>query len=463
VRFTGRSRELGLIRGMLDAAEPVVVRISGLSGVGKSALAKRAVSDYAGFVHRCPPAPDPGQRARLSARIRERGVESGFPEHNATWEELFRAILDLAHASDRPFVLTLDDTHRLMEARSRFTAPLIAMLTEARASGTRLHVVLIGQESSLSALDVGDVTSPPIVRVAPLPLRAAASHLPGSQPYEVVRAYGVFGGLPRVLSALDTSVTVGTNVRRLLLPDAGPLSEAPLTWLEREIQTPSRYVAILETLSRGEADWAAIHDGVPDLTRSGQVAPYLNRLIELGLISARRSLDAGPRTRGTRYAITDPFVAFWFRFIFPWRFSEQAEELGPHYARAIRPGINEHLEKVFPAVCRQHMTFDSAETLGSVPREGGSLWGGGTDIPIAGTLRSGAAYYGSSLWAPPNADGSPLTDLDAQVRGTRYGFGRERRLRLVFTGRDTPTRLRREIARRHDTELIDAAALIGAD
>jgi hypothetical protein len=47
------------------------------------------------------------------------------------------------------------------------------------------------------------------------------------------------------------------------------------------------------------------------------------------------------------------------------------------------------------------------------------------------------------------------------VKNTRYGFGRERRLRIVFAGRPAPRWLRREIARDQDAALIDAAALVG--
>lgn len=468
--FTGRSRELGLLRGILDGAAPRLVRVSGLPGVGKSAVVRRAATDYAGILHRCPPLPDPAQRAGLATRLgaarREAGLEGDGPASTAEWSDLFAAALECATAARRPFVLILDDAHRLTEARSRFVEPLHSIQERATTEGIRLHVVLVGREGSLpasspSASAPAAPSSVATVHVPPLPLRAAAPHLPGSRPHERVRAYGVFGGIPHVLARLDTSVTVGTNVRRLLLDDAGSLCDAPLAWLEREVQTPSRYVALLDTLAHGEADWARLHAGVPDLTRSGQVAPYLKRLTEFGFIGMRRSLDAKPRSRATRYAIADPFIAFWFRFVFPWHHSEKTEAIGPHYARAIRPGINEHMEQMLPYICRQHMALDAIETLGAVAREGGSLWGSGSEIPVAGTLTSGAVYYGNCRWAKPEPDDTPLDQLDGAVRETRYGFGRERRLRLLFTGRPAPTWLKRDVVRRHDAKLIDAEALLG--
>jgi hypothetical protein len=185
----------------------------------------------------------------------------------------------------------------------------------------------------------------------------------------------------------------------------------------------------------------------------------------MGLLVSGRSLDASARSRGTRYAVADPFVAFWMRFVLPWRVGEERHADEPavreHYAREIRPGIGEHMEAVLPFVARQHMRFDARETFGAYPREEGALWGPDVDIPVAGILTSGAAYYGACSWKPPRRADSPLEALDRAVRRTRYGFGRERRLRLVFTGRPAPTWLRREVARRPDAELVDAEALLG--
>lgn len=439
------------------------MRVVGLAGVGKSALVHRATTDFAGAWLRCPPLPDPAHRAALARALSPLADDDVSPESD--WPTLLDIARRLAAKSSRPWVLVMDDAHRLTEARARFAAPAAQAVRAAAADGTALHVVLVGREGGTPGEDSFGALAPETLEVTPLPFRAAAPHLPGSDPEARLRAYGVFGGIPRVLASLDTSVTVGTNVRRLLLAPDGGLADGPLAWLEREVQTPSRYVAILSTLARGETDWATVHGGVPDLSRSGQVAPYLGRLGELGLVSSRTPLDAGPRSRATRYTLTDPFLAFWFRFAFPWlvdpRRLDPASSIREHYAREIRPLIDGHMETVMPLVARQHMELDALETLGSVARESGSLWSGDMEIPVAGMLRSGAAYYGVSAWRPPERAVSPLAVLDGRIRETRYGFGRERRLRIVFTGRRPPTWLRRETARRPDTRLIDAEALLG--
>ena len=160
-----------------------------------------------------------------------------------------------------------------------------------------------------------------------------------------------------------------------------------------------------------------------------------------------------------------PFLAFWLRFVLPWRMGEQRythpAPTREHYAHSIRPKISLYLESVMPRVAQQHMQHDAIETLGANARECGSLWGPQYELPVAGILASGAAFYGKCFWRSPASEEHPLAELDSEIRETRYGFGRERRLRLCFTGRAAPTWLRRQVARRSDAQLIDAGALLG--
>jgi uncharacterized protein len=463
--FFGRTKELGHLRTLLDRREPQIVRVTGLRGGGKTALVRRVMANYDGLVHLCPPLPEPTQRAHLMDRIEgaraTRGLAPVDPGAGSDWRGILHAAADVAEDGARPFVLVLDDAHRLGEARARYVEAIVATLHEAAATFRTVHIVLIGPDGAIPSEEKFTPHPTETVSVGPLPLRAAAARLPGSRPEDRVRAYGLFGGIPRVLDALDRTVTVGTNVRRMILDPGGPLSEAASTWLEQDLHTPARYFAIMSALARGEADWSTVHAGVPDLTGSGQVAPYLNRLGELGLVTTRRSLDAGPRSRSTRYSIADPFLAFFFRFVLPYRFPVGSESESEYYSRRIRPVIDEHLAGIFPTICRQHMTHDAIETLGAVAREGGSLWGSECDLPVAGILTSGAAYYGACHWTPPTRAHAPLEWVERKMRETRYGFGRERRLRLIFTGKSVPRWLRRDVARRQDAEVIDAAALVG--
>ncbi len=457
--FLGRSRELGLLRGTYDRPDPSLGWVVGLPGVGKTETVRRAAADFRLLYHRAPPLSEPRQRAALAATLR--GSHPAGPEAPGgdlpTWESLFQAVVDSA-PEGRVTVLVVDDAHRWVESRARFAPALRGALARARGAGRGVHVTLVAPELPSTRLDTEALLPPLSLR--PLSFRAAGPLLPGATSLDRLRAYAVFGGLPGVLSLLDRG-TLASNLGRLVLERDAPLRDAPLTLLERCFQRPTRYAAILAALARGEGDWAAVQAGVGDLTASGQAGPYLKRLEEVGLVEARRSLDAGPGSRSRRYRIVDPFVAAWFRFVLPHR-----EGLGGGGGEAacvhhLRGGLEAHVASILPEVCRSFMVLDAMEELGANARECGSLWGPGYDLPVAGVLGTGAPFYGQVVPEGPGGASSVLAALDAQIRETRYGFGRERRLRLLFVRGKASAPLLRAVARRDDAVVVGLEAVAG--
>lgn len=459
--FVGRSRELGALRRAFDSPQASLVHVAGLPGVGKTRTVLQAAGDFRAVHHRAPPLPEPQQRAALA---RDLIAAPGSPGHVApspdevSWEQVF-ALLARPRPEEGPLVVVVDDAHRWDESRARFRTALAAALAGARREGRPIHVVLVAPE--IPSQGVPD--EPPALEVTlhPLPFRAASALLPGVSPQERLRAWAVLGGIPGHLVHVDRDASLGSNLRRLVLAPDGPLAEAPLTLLERAFQNPTRYVAILAALARGEGDWGAVHAGVSDLSASGQAAPYLKRLEEVGLLEARRSLDASPQARSRRYRVRDPFTAFWLRFVLPHRHRFAEGTADRLLTDVVRPELESHVAALFPQACRDFMVHDAMEVLGANARECGSLWGAGYDIPVAGTLITGAPFYGATVAAGAHAGSSALAGLDGQVGETRYGFGRERRLRLLFTQGKAPLALQREAARRHDAEVLRLEDLLG--
>jgi uncharacterized protein len=469
--FHGRTREIGRIRSACDALEPSLLRVGGMRGIGKSALVLKALRDFDHLVVPVPALPDPLQRNALRRALAERDVEVAEVEvtddagEAPSWEELFTHAASRARPGRPSFVLVLDDSHRLSESRARFERPLLTCLHRARDERRPFHVILVGQGTLGYGPPIADdeiFADADTITLGPLPLRAAKPMLPGGAPRDIIRAYGVLGGIPRVLRAVDREVTLETNIRRMTLEPEARFADAPAQWLERDLQTPSRYNAVLDRLAVGECDWGALHEAVPDLTSSGQLAPYVRRLEELGLVEVRRSLDAAPNSRARRYQIADPFLAFWYRFVHPLSYRPPgSRERAEVAVRSIRPHLDAHLESLFPRICRQHMAHDAMETLGANARELGSLWTTEYDIPTAGILTSGAAFYGACFWRALQRGEDPLDPLDRAARATRYGFGREHRLRILFTATTPPRWLHRTVMRGEQSMLVGPDQLVG--
>jgi len=110
----------------------------------------------------------------------------------------------------------------------------------------------------------------------------------------------------------------------------------------------------------------------------GAVSKYLATLESLRLVRRRLPLDASPTARGGHWALEDPFLRFWFRFVFPFQADLEAG-LAPEdlYDHADAPMLGNHVAPVLEDFCRAH----TRAAFGTVAQRAvgrGRLLGGGS-------------------------------------------------------------------------------------
>lgn len=456
------------LRDALAGPGPSVILVSGLRGVGKTSLLHHVTSDDPSAVYYLAlDLPDLDHRRLLVRRLEGwAGDEAPLPG-TADWPELLTAVADVVDRTRRRLVLVLDDAHRLVASRRRVSSLLAETWTRAvRARGLPIHLVLAGRSPHLgpalgeSETGLGALRSLE-VRVEPLDFRRAAARVGGYAPVDRLRTWAVFGGHPLRLRHVDPSVTLTTNIQRTVLDPEGPLFLEGMRTLEDDLSSVARYVAVLRALGGGALEWGRIVEKASGVESGGQIAPYLARLEELGLVRAERSLDAGPRTRRRRYRIRDPFLAFWHRSVLP-RVSQLGAGQGAGLrSDVVRGELDAHMSLVFPMACREYLRRYADERLPAVAREVGGLWGDGYDMEVSGTLRTGPVVYGRAFWRDEALDREADDALAGEVRSTRYGFGREARIRLLVSRSGFAPDLSRRAARDRLLHLVGIEDLVG--
>ncbi|MEK9505463.1 AAA family ATPase [Gaopeijia maritima] len=405
----------------------------------------------------------PGVRLERAAIAFERaGIPR--PEGAAAWSDWAGALLDDLRTGRSPVVVAIDDAPLLLDSDEDAAAALAALWAGARAHALPLHLVLAGHDAD--ALDrwadqVLGVPAPQRIRVPPVRVDELAAHLPDWPPEERFLIRACLGSSVETLGRVDPSLRATTNLLRLAIDPDGPLHDLPAQRLREQFQKPERYAGIVSALAEGAHDWGGIRRANPAFRSGNQLAPYLSALQEHGWVTPERSLDAAPESRGRRYRLGDPFVAFWHAVAEPARDRLLAGESPTRVAREMP--LDDHLERVFPILCRLALlegVVDDRLTR-RIPvraREIGGLWGADYHLPISGTLRNGAVVYGVGVWGRTAEEADAETALEA-LRATRYGYGRESRLVLVVTSRGATEGLVRRVARDHRLLLVPLQSL----
>ncbi len=464
---------LDRIAAAADGEESRLLLVTGGPGAGKTYLVAQALSDLDSVHFVCPGLTDPEHRRLFVQELA--GMAPERPEPDAEWADIFawverspiRALafdgLGALTKSSRKFLEILG---RSWQAQVRRGRPLLLILIDR----DRRVLEAVNAKASPFRDPLQTVTgtaSDPGIWIEPrTSLLAGGGAIHAGSGAERLLGAALFGGRPRVLRRLDPRITVAANYRDAVLDPLGALFDEPLTTLAKSVQHPGRYGRLLRALAIGIRSWDGLRAAVDDGSGgSSPTGPYVKRLIELGRVVAEHPLDADQRGRGRRYRLRDPFEMLWWRSVVSRRSGLSTASLTPDAAwEEIRTAeISAHMEQVFPWLCRDYLLDGSDAVLGSRARETGALWGDGFDIPVAARLHSGPVVYGACHTGPGPMRSDALDGLTEQMRNTRFGFGREARIRVLFSLSGFDDELIHMAARDPLVRLVGIDELTGAE
>jgi hypothetical protein len=169
-----------------------------------------------------------------------------------------------------------------------------------------------------------------------------------------IRAWAVFGGVPHYLKEIDPGADLAEAIRRVVLYPDGLLREEPRFLLSQEsrLRDTDTYMSCLRAIAGGTTRLNGIAQRI-GRARSEEARPFLETLEEMGLIERRYPVPGASR-RKVHYAIVDPFLRFWFRFVAPRESRLQTRADADRYLEdTVLPQLDKFVsEDAFERVCQ---------------------------------------------------------------------------------------------------------------
>lgn len=160
--------------------------------------------------------------------------------------------------------------------------------------------------------------------------------------------------MPYYLDELDPGEDLGENILRTVMFPDGLLRDEPEFLLAQESRIRERdtYMSTLRAIAAGHTKLGEIAQRIqrrPNDTRS-----FLETLEGMRLVRRCRPVTAGGGARPF-YAITDPFLRFWFRFVAPYESRLHSRALARvHLNDTVLPALDEFVSyEAFEEVCRR--------------------------------------------------------------------------------------------------------------
>ncbi|MGH7572469.1 MAG: ATP-binding protein, partial [Gemmatimonadota bacterium] len=355
--FVDREPQISELRALADASGPRLALLYGRRRIGKTFLLDYVWGENRRFYFLAADTTADQNRREL---LRELATWSGReidPDDYPSWRTVFRQLAEIA--AERPLVVILDEFQYLMGHEEDVVSQLNAVW-DREVTGRNLTLVLCGsQVSTMAALEAGD--SPLYGRIhwreqlGPFDYFDAASMMPRSwSDRDRAVAYGIWGGTPRYLAAIEPAEPLADAVRRTILSTRGEVHLQLENLIEQEkgIRFPGDYRAVLTAVARGRTGITEIADGAGLGDRRDVARRALETLEELKLVRRERNFGAG-RTTAWRYRIADNAVRFWYHFVHANRSRIETGEIESVWEHAIHPGLDTYTGPIFEIMAKE--------------------------------------------------------------------------------------------------------------
>lgn len=430
--FVDRRREIETLRDFADRDRPALGLLYGRRRVGKTYLLDHALQDRRLFYFLATDTTPELNRRDLLEELSNWLERDVRPEDHPNWRLVFRLLARLAREEALTVVL---DEFQYVTGTERDVPSQLTAIWDRELEEAPLTMFLCGSEVE-TMRDLGRGDAPLYGRfdwrahLLPFDYFDTASMVPTYDERTSIATYGIFGGLPSYLEAVDSSRDLATNVVETMLSPRGEVHLQLEHLLEQEhgIRKPTEYRAVLRAVARGHMRINGIRQAAGLEDRDHAVRRVLDVLEDLELVEKGGNFDAG-RTSPRRHTISDHAVRFWYRFVEP--HASRLERGRPRsvWDERIEPELNTYLGGVFERVCaeafeRLHSTLELGFPSRWTRWEGHDRNRRPVEIDIVAELDDGRLLTGEIKWSSSPIDRRlhddlrrDLEDLGASGRG----------------------------------------------
>ncbi|MBV7338797.1 ATP-binding protein [Chloroflexi bacterium TSY] len=422
-----RVRELDYLDTRYASRRAELVVLYGRRRVGKTSLVHHWVQDKPHLFFFATEDDNGILLRRFSQLVQQAAEQPADPDFSyPDWESALRALIP--QASGGRFVVVIDEFPRLVTAYPPITSYL-QMVWDLGFQHTQLFLILTGSLLSVMRRETLAADSPLYLRhtwpfeLKPLAVSDLPAFFPAYDTDALVETYAVLGGMPYYLISVDSSVDLLTNIRQTILTPTGSLfNEIPLQLhLELQGMDVRLYMRIMQAIAQGAHTRQAILQAAS--LQGKNLSHYLKTLQELGLVIAREPLERSPQTqRWARYHLSDPFLAFWQRFVEP----RQAElEIGVGQEavwQTIRMVLAQITAPIWEQIARFHLLSQSRQHGLPPVSEVGTWWSRRAQLDVVGIDRHNrSVVFGEARWRQEPFTPRHLEHLIAQSQTWLHG------------------------------------------
>lgn len=426
--FVGRKTELIALKEAYNSKKAEFFIVFGRRRIGKTSLIKEFAKAEKHFYFLAKKQKIPLEIERLAERIAEElGI---YVKSRRDLESVFRELSEKLDKSEKTIIIIDEFTYWVEQEKqvlSEFQAIWDENLCEKNVflvlSGSSISVMeseVMGTKSPLHGRRTGQI------HLHQLPVSELREMLPAYSFSDIIRVYGVAGGVPYYAQEFSDKKSFGENLLGTVFNKSNILSMEAEILLREELREIHAYFAILRSILEGAAKTGEIASkSHVDITN---INKYLRVLMQLRLIEKEYPITGPAKSRNFLYRIKDNYMRFWLKYYY---YNEGAvEENAAEVVKSVLAGYDDYIGRhVFEEVCKSSLP----KLVGGGYPKIGRWWFEGNEIDIVAIdEEKGRIIFGECKWKKRKTSVSDIEGLLGKSSLVEWRKGRKRKESFVF-------------------------------
>jgi len=402
--FAGREKELTYLEKRYLSGKAEFLVIYGRRRIGKTELLKKFTSQKNHIFYSSIETMDKNQLELFSKAILKGTEMEKFINFFNTWEESFQF---LAERSKRERILLVIDEFPYIVNGNPSVPSILQNMWDVKFKDSQLMMILCGSSMAFMEKELLSVKNPLYGRITgnykveELNVFETADLIQVASFEEVIKYYGVFGGVPHYLIQIDPKKSFFENINDIALGRGSILFNEVEFLLRQELREVMSYFTVIQAIALGSTTVNEIEQKTSiDRTK---LTYYLNNLIELGLVNKEYCVTMPvkqiAKSRKGLYFLKDSYFRFFFTYMFPYM-SELTDSGSQHViSKIIEPDLNRFLGSIFEKVSLQYLSrLKMNDQLPFYLIKIGRWWEKNEEIDLVGFDLEGNLLIGECKW-----------------------------------------------------------------
>ncbi len=358
-KFVNRTKELETLEKQYSSSESSLVVVYGRRRVGKTALLSEFLKSHTDSIYFL--ATEESELQNLNyfkSQVADFTGNELLRAATVDWFTVFKTLLSFKTESKK--IIVFDEFQYIGQSNSAFPS-VLQKIWDTMLKDANIMLILCGSLVSLMKSQTLDYGSPLYgrrtaqIKLKQIPFRHYHEFYEGKTDNELLPFYAVTGGVPKYIETFQGYDDIYSAIRENVLNTQSFLYEEPYFLLQKEVSEIGSYFSLIKAIAMGNRKLSEIAAFLE--VKQTNLTKYLKVLMDLDLVEREVPVTepAPEKSKSGLYRITDHFIAFWFRFVYPYRaYLEKGET--DYVLSEIKKGFVENYASfVYEDVCRERI------------------------------------------------------------------------------------------------------------